>query len=144
MFAPALTAAFATLVDEFAELVAHKVYTRLQQGTPGMVDQSNSPLGRRRHCSAVRRRQAEGKPGAAVVGRRHLLTREALAEELARLGKHHEQRHEPAKPGSVADELRRELAELDRLRQSGMSERDITSVALGRSPGKRPRPPPKR
>ncbi len=49
-----------------------------------MVDQQHSALGRRRHCAAVRRRRAEGAGGAEIVGKKHLLTRAALAEELAR------------------------------------------------------------
>ncbi len=55
------------------------------QGTGGgddWVDQSASPMGSRLHCAAVRRRRAEGKGGAAIKNRRHLLTREALAEEM--------------------------------------------------------------
>jgi hypothetical protein len=49
-----------------------------------MVDQQHSALGRRRHCAAVRRRRAEGADGAEIVGKKHLLSRAALAEELAR------------------------------------------------------------
>ncbi len=43
-----------------------------------------SPLGRRNHCAAVRRRKAEGLDGAEIVGKRYLLSPEALQEELAR------------------------------------------------------------
>ncbi len=49
------------------------------------VDQQKSPLGRRRHCAAVRRMKAEGDARVFVRGRRHLMAPEALAEELARL-----------------------------------------------------------
>lgn len=52
-----------------------------------MIDQRHpaaQALGRRRFCEAVRRRMAEGSGGAERVGKKHLLTREALAEELAR------------------------------------------------------------
>lgn len=51
------------------------------------VDQRSSPLGSRRHCAAVKRRVAAGDEGAAIVGRKHLLSREALAAELAALSK---------------------------------------------------------
>jgi hypothetical protein len=51
------------------------------------IDQRNSPLGPKRHASACRRRIAAGEPGASKAGRRWLLTRTALAEELARLGR---------------------------------------------------------
>jgi hypothetical protein len=63
-----------------------------QQGHPGgsggpessWVDQHQSSLSVRQHCKAVRRRRAEGKGGAAIQGRRYLLTREALWEEMGR------------------------------------------------------------
>jgi hypothetical protein len=70
----------------------------------GHVDQAASPLGRRRHCGAVRRRIARGDGGAFVVGRRHLLTKEALAAEMAAgLPRKH------ASSEGVAAELMREL-----------------------------------
>lgn len=47
------------------------------------VDQTSSPLGSRRHISATRRRMAAGLEGAARVGRRYLLSGQALTEELA-------------------------------------------------------------
>lgn len=50
-----------------------------------MVDQRQSPLGRRRHCAAVRRLAAEGDGRVAIVGKKHLMTSAALAEELARV-----------------------------------------------------------
>jgi hypothetical protein len=96
-----------SLIDEIADRVAARVAERLRAGEPGMIDQSASPLGRRRHCAAVRRLVARGEPGAAIVGRRHLLSREALADALARCGK------AAAAPvqqgGGVRDELEREL-----------------------------------
>jgi hypothetical protein len=57
------------------------------------IEQAFSPLGPRKHIAAVRRRVAEAKErdlastelGAAVMGRRYLLTPESLAEELGRL-----------------------------------------------------------
>ena len=51
------------------------------------VDQRSSPLGHRRHCAAVKRRVAAGDAGAAIVGRRHLLSQQALADELTALSK---------------------------------------------------------
>lgn len=77
-----MTAA-AEFLRELAREVARAVVAELRAGElPSMLDQVGSPLGRRRHITAVRRLVAEGKPGAAVVGRRHLLTREALEAEL--------------------------------------------------------------
>ncbi len=100
-----MKAAIAAALDELADLIAERVWVRFQQGTPDMVDQSKSPLGSRRHCNAVKRRVGNGETGAARVGRRYLLTPDALAEELHRIG----QGPKPAKGESVADELRREL-----------------------------------
>jgi hypothetical protein len=50
------------------------------------VSQDGSPLGNRRHCAAVRRRMEAGDIGAAKQGKRFLLTREALANELCGFG----------------------------------------------------------
>ena len=68
--------------DQLAEAIADKVLDRLRGGGHGWFDQSVSPLGRRRHIQAVRKRVAAGAGGAAIVDRRHLLSREALAVEL--------------------------------------------------------------
>lgn len=51
-----------------------------------MIPQTGSELGARRHREAVKRRVASGEGGAAIVGRRFLLSPEALREELGRLG----------------------------------------------------------
>jgi len=70
---------------QFAQDVARLVLDGLRAGSdPAWFDQHRSPAGNRRHCAIVRRRIAEGKPGAAIAGRRLLLSREALEEELAR------------------------------------------------------------
>lgn len=57
---------------------------------PRWVDQANSTLGRRIHIEAVKRRAAEARAkgvnprqlGAAIDGRRYLLSQESMAEEL--------------------------------------------------------------
>jgi len=57
---------------------------------PRWVEQSNSTLGRRIHIEAVKRRVSEARAkginsrelGAAIDGRRYLLTQESMAEEL--------------------------------------------------------------
>jgi hypothetical protein len=88
------------ILSELAREVARAVVAELRAGeTPGMIDQSASPLGRRRHIQAVRRRVAAGEAGAVVVGRRHLLSREAVDAELAALAK----RPRKAKPAAVDD-----------------------------------------
>jgi hypothetical protein len=72
------------LVDVLAEAVADRVVRKLMAGQSDHVNQAASPLGPRKHCAAVRRRLEAGEDGAAVVGRLHLLSRAALADELAR------------------------------------------------------------
>lgn len=69
------------LVDDFAERVARKLHSLSRQEQAGWISQHNSPLGRR-HCSVVRVRVQLNKHGCSIIGRRHLLSNEALAEEL--------------------------------------------------------------
>jgi hypothetical protein len=79
--------ALAAALDVLADLVAAKVVAQLRAGDqPDMVDQTKSPLGRRRHINAVRRLVAAGEQGAAQVGRRYLLSRDRLSAELASWG----------------------------------------------------------
>lgn len=103
----ASTEALDALLAALAERVAALVAERLLAGQPGLIDQASSPLGRRRHCSAVKRRLASGAGGAARVGRWHLLSPEALAEELGRVSGN-APASSPAS-GSVRAELEREL-----------------------------------
>ena len=100
------------VVTELAERVAGLVIERLQAGTPGMIDQAASPLGRRRHCAAVRRRVSRGDPGAVLVGRRHLLSPEALAEELRRCNDKAGKNEAVPATTNVRAELDRELSVL--------------------------------
>jgi len=79
---------FGAAVELLADLVAERVVRRLRDDRNGWIDQSASPLGSRRHCAVVRRRVAAGDSGACKVGRRFLLTQEALAEELTASGAH--------------------------------------------------------
>ncbi|HEY6056197.1 MAG TPA: hypothetical protein VIU86_19865 [Gaiellaceae bacterium] len=72
------------LLQELALRIGRVVVAELRGIDQNMVEQSGSPLGRNRHVAAVKRRLAQGKGGAHIVGRRHLLTREALQEELDR------------------------------------------------------------
>jgi hypothetical protein len=102
------------LVDELAHRVAAIVLERLRRGDPDMVDQVRSPLGRRRHCAAVRRRLARGEAGAAVVGRAHMLSPEALSEELGRASS----RGAPS-PTPPAHSVRAELEHELRLARGG-------------------------
>lgn len=67
------------------------------------IDQKASPLGRRRHINAVRRLVAEGADGARVVGRRYLLSANAIDAELGRVTRNAPVRSTP--PAPVVDEL---------------------------------------
>ena len=97
------------LLDELADRLAPRLAERLRGGAASdLVDQSSSPLGNRRHIQAVRRRMAAGELGASKVGRRYLLNREALSEELQRSGVKPQKPAEPTSAG-VRSELEREL-----------------------------------
>lgn len=99
-----------SLLDEMADRIAARLHARQHDVAPGMIEQVSSPLGRRRHCAAVRRRVAEGKPGASIVGRRYLLSTEALQDELARLSGAKVAAPSGSSGGDVREELRRELS----------------------------------
>lgn len=91
--------------EDLETIVARAVRRALTDtAEAGMVTQSGSPLGSRRHCNAVKRRIAAGLPGAAKVGRRYLLSQDALAEELSRTSA--ATAHRPENPGA---KLRSEL-----------------------------------
>lgn len=93
----------AAALDLLADAIASKVLERLA-GDASMVDQDGSPLGRRRHIAAVRKHVASAAGGAAIVGRRHLLSRDLLAAELAAQSTRGKQAH---KPNPVSDLLDR-------------------------------------
>lgn len=69
----------------------------------GYIDQRSSPLGRRKHCAAVRRRVAAGDEGAAIVGRHFMLSPDALRDEL-RIESEPANTTGPARPDDAADE----------------------------------------
>lgn len=61
------------LLDALAERIADRVVQRLSSGRlEGFIDQSASPLGRRRHIAAIR----SGALPGIQVGRRYLARRE--------------------------------------------------------------------
>lgn len=80
-----MSAAIEEALRVLAREIAREVVSELRAGELDMVDQAASPLGRRRHIAAVRARVASGSPGAAIIGRRYLLAREAIEAELARV-----------------------------------------------------------
>jgi hypothetical protein len=96
---------FEGLLRALAAEVARAVVSELRAGeAPGMVDQAASPLGRRRHIAAVRRLVNAGAPGAAIVGRRYLLARDALDAELG-CGTKPAKRPRKTEPAAATDEL---------------------------------------
>lgn len=96
-----IAAALEVLADVIADRVALRLLTDQH---PDWVDQAASPLGPRRHRAAVTRRMNKNDPGAARIGRRYLLSREALNAELSAAG----ERKPETKP-SVAEDLRSRL-----------------------------------
>ena len=75
-----------------AKVISRLMAAELRGGDPRLIGQELSALGARRHIAAVKRRlreesnmgEAPGTRGAFIYGRRHLLTQEALADELGR------------------------------------------------------------
>lgn len=79
----AARAALETLARVLAPMVAQEVVRALRSGPSDLISQAASPLGKRRHCAAVRARVGRGDSSGCVVGRTHYLTPEALSQELA-------------------------------------------------------------
>lgn len=100
-------------IQTLAQTIAAAVVRELRQGEDSWIDQTASTLGARRHNAAVRRRLANGEAGAAIVGRRHFLSRDALAAELARRPARKLNSAPPSttKPASFEDRFRRILRE---------------------------------
>ena len=92
--------------EALADAVAERVVRRLTAETATWTDQTRSPLGRKRHCLAVRRRIDQCEGGAHVVGRKHLLSKDALAAELQDLST----RKRPSRAKPVDDDIAPMLA----------------------------------
>jgi hypothetical protein len=80
-----MSAVLEEAIRVLAREIAREVVSELRAGELDMIDQSASPLGRRRHIAAVRARVSSGAPGGAIIGRRYLLSREAIEAELVRV-----------------------------------------------------------
>lgn len=93
------------LIDLLAEPIARRVVDLLRAGdVSGHVDQHDSPLGSRRHCSLIR----TGKIPGVRVGRRYLARREDVDRYLS--GTTAPTLPSPAPEGADGDaELAREL-----------------------------------
>lgn len=109
-----LAAAIQTLAGAIAAAVVRELR---QPGEDQWVSQADSPLGSRLHCRAVRRRVNAGDPGAAIVRRKHLLSNQALAEELRRQPA---QKRKSSRPGAGAGKAESSVENLrQRLRAVG-------------------------
>jgi hypothetical protein len=71
-------------IEQGCERLIERLETEPRDGGAGMIDQTESDLGPKRHCAVVRSRIKENEPGAIIIGRRHLLSPEAYAEECER------------------------------------------------------------
>lgn len=89
-FAKAFSRVLRAAANE-CDLIADEAQSDLKD----WIDQQTSPLGRRRHVAAVRKRVENGGDGAALVGRRALLSNAALAEELASISAPRKTNDEP-------------------------------------------------
>jgi hypothetical protein len=88
------------ILHELAKFLAPLVKAEIGSSAV-WVSQKESPLGRNRHCAAVKRRIAEGSGGATKLGNRCLLTAEALKEEMEA---HHKLVARPPVKVAVPDE----------------------------------------
>lgn len=78
--------------DALSRKIERVVRAELRGVDPRWIEQAFSSLGPRKHIQAVRNRIAEAEKrgidptelGAAIYGRRYLLTPESMAEELGR------------------------------------------------------------
>lgn len=102
----AASAALETLVRLIARAVVAELKTA--DSHADMVDQTRSPLSSKKHCAMVRARLARNAGGAAIAGRKHLITRAALQEELDALSARGARKHRSTKApplAVVADDL---------------------------------------
>jgi hypothetical protein len=106
------------ILKAFANELAAALAKELRASNDEWVSQVNSPLGPRVHCSMVRRRVARGLPDAVIDGKRFLMTREALVDEmrsrgmkrpLAKAEPASAAAHEPEPPTGVKARLLRKL-----------------------------------
>lgn len=76
-----------------------------QNDTEDWIDQTQTKLGPRRHCKIVQRRVAAGLLDARILGRKHLLTPAAHAEEGASIGKARLARCRAKRPSPCGTEI---------------------------------------
>lgn len=99
---------FNGLVERIAALVLERLQVSLRPDD--LIDQHSTPLGKRAHCALTRRLAAQKHPGAAIIGRRMLLSRKAITEHLA--GLHSPKPYDQKRVVTAGDKVRAELASL--------------------------------
>lgn len=102
---PAVAAALRSIAAGFSQLAAA---AEAEPHSAGWIDANSSPRGARWFWRAARGREARGEPGVSIAGRRCLMTRAALDEELARASAKRPAATSPA-PQGVREELMAEL-----------------------------------
>jgi hypothetical protein len=108
-------------IEPYIDAIADRIAARMQAGRERMINQHESELGPRRHRQAVKRRLANGEGGAGQAGRNYLLSRDAIAEELA--GKGGRRKGAPVAvgvEGSAAKSRTRELSDFEREVMGGL------------------------
>jgi hypothetical protein len=71
-------------IELLADAIAERVAAKLRGSSDEWIDQHSSPLGSKRHCALVRSLTTAGDQRASKIGRRYLLSRDALAEAMIR------------------------------------------------------------
>lgn len=78
---------FAAFEGLIRKVVREEMQSALHPSTDWRDQREDRVLTPRMHCAAARRRMAEGKADAKKLGDRYLLTTDAIAEELERIGR---------------------------------------------------------
>ena len=91
-------------LEALVKMIARAVVAELRAADShaDMIDQTRSPLTAKKHCAIVRARIARGAGGAAIAGRKHLITRGALQEELDALTTRGARKHRATKTPAVS------------------------------------------
>lgn len=87
---------FAMVEGLIRKVVREEMQSALHPSTDWRDQRQDTVLTPRMHCAAARRRIEQNLPGAKKVGDRYMLTTDAIAEELDRLGRRHSTVHKAA------------------------------------------------
>lgn len=87
---------FAMFEGAIRKIIREEMQAVLHPSTEWRDQRQDTVLTPRMHCAAARRRIEQNLPGAKKVGDRYMLTTDAIAEELDRLGRRHSTVHKAA------------------------------------------------